>query len=128
NLIALVPEGVPFTSACYTTVASIAMQGVRIARPEIGDFVVVIGQGLIGLITTQILVAAGCRVIGVDPDKAKTELALRFGAESVANSSEEAIGVVNRVTGSRLADRVVITAATKSSEPVELAGEVARRK
>ncbi len=128
NLATHIPSDVPFSSACYTTVASIAMQGVRIARPELGEFVAVIGQGLIGLITTQILVANGCRVIGIDPDQSKSELAMRFGAEACATSPEEATRVVHRVTGGRLADCSVITAATKSSGPIELAGELTRRK
>ena len=128
NLVALVPDDVDWSSACYTTVATIAMQGVRIARPEVGEFVAVIGLGLIGLVTTQILASSGCRVIGIDPDENKGNLARKAGAIAVAKDPADAVKLVSRVTGSRMADHVVITAATASSGPVELAGELARRK
>lgn len=129
NLVAVIPEGVSFEEASYTTVASIALQGVRLARPELGDNVVVIGLGLIGLITVQLLRANGCRVLGIDLDPAKVALGRQFGMdEGVISSQEDPVRAVERFTRGRGADHTLITAATKSSGPIELAGEVTRRK
>ncbi len=129
NLVALIPEGVSFEEASYTTVASIALQGVRLARPELGDNVVVVGLGLIGLITVQLLRANGCRVLGIDLDPAKVELGRALGMdEGVVSSQEDPVKAVERFTRGRGADHTLITAATKSSGPIELAGEITRRK
>lgn len=127
NLVAVIPDGVSFEEASYTTVASIALQGVRLAKPELGDNVVVVGLGLIGLITVQLLKANGCRVFGVDVAPGKVKLGLEMGMDAGAASSEaDVVAEVNRFTRGRGADHVLITAATKSNEPVSLAGELAR--
>ena len=81
NLIAQIPDGVSFEAASYTTVASIALQGVRLTRPQLGEYVAVVGLGLIGLITVQLLKANGCRVIGMDLDASKVELAKQVGLD-----------------------------------------------
>lgn len=129
NLVAVIPDGVSFEEASYTTVASIALQGVRLAEPQLGEHVVVVGLGLIGLITVQLLQANGCRVFGIDLDPQKVDLALELGMEDgVVSSQTNAVEAVSRFTGGRGADHVVITAATKSNQPIELAGEIARRK
>lgn len=129
NLTALIPNGVSFEEAAYTTVASIALQGVRLAKPELGEYVVVIGLGLIGLITVQLLKTNGCRVIGLDYDQRKIDLALKLGMDEGFNlSSGDAVKAVEKFTGGRLADHTLITAATKSNQPIELAGEITRRK
>ncbi len=129
NLMALIPDGVSFEEASYTTVASIALQGVRLARPELGDNVVVVGLGLIGLITVQLLRANGCRVLGLDLDPKKVALGLELGMDAgVDSSQEDPVGAVERFTRGRGADHTLITAATKSNGPIELAGEITRRK
>ncbi|GIV57689.1 MAG: oxidoreductase [Rhodothermaceae bacterium] len=129
NLVALIPDSVSFEEASYTTVASIALQGVRLARPELGDNVVVVGLGLIGLITVQLLRAGGCRVLGLDLDPKKVALGLELGMDAgVVSSQEDPVAAVERFTRGRGADYTLITAATKSNGPIELAGEITRRK
>ena len=129
NLVARIPDGVSFEEAAYTTVASIALQGIRLADPRLGEQVAVIGLGLIGLLTVQMLKANGCRVIGVDLDKRKVDLALAMGMDQgVVSSEENAEALVERFTNGRGVDLTLITAATKSSDPIELAGTITRRK
>ena len=129
NLVAKMPEGVSFEEAAYSTVASIALQGVRLARPQLGEYVAVVGLGLIGLITVQLLKANGCRVIGVDLDSAKVELARDLGVDvGVVSSNDDPEAAVDAFTGGRDVDHTLITAATKSNGPIELAGEITRRK
>ena len=81
NLIAAIPDNVSFEEASYTTVASIALQGVRLAKPELGEYVVVSGLGLIGLITVQLLKSNGCKVAGLEFDQSKIDLALSLGLD-----------------------------------------------
>lgn len=129
NLVALVPDGVSFEDASYSTVAAIALQGVRLARPELGDNVVVIGLGLIGILTVQLLKANGCRVFGTDLDPSKVELARTLGMDDgSAGSPADVARAVERWTRGRGADHTLITAATDSDGPIELAGELTRRK
>lgn len=126
NLCCKLPAGVSQESGCYTTVGAIALQGIRQADPRLGEAVAVIGLGLVGQLTVQLLKAAGCQVLGVDIDQAACELAKKSGADSVANDSASARTACDALTAGRGADCVVITAAAKSSEPVELAAELAR--
>ena len=129
NLVAQIPDGVSFEDASYSTVAAIALQGVRLARPELGDNVVVIGLGLIGLVTVQLLKANGCRVFGTDLDPTKVELGKTLGMDDgLAGSPADTVRAVERFTRGRGADHTLITAATDSDGPIELAGEVTRRK
>ena len=129
NLVAQIPDGVSFEDASYSTVAAIALQGVRLARPELGDNVVVIGLGLIGLVTVQLLKANGCRVFGTDLDPAKVELGRSLGMDDgLAGSPADTVRAVERFTRGRGADHTLITAATDSDGPIELAGELTRRK
>jgi predicted dehydrogenase/threonine dehydrogenase-like Zn-dependent dehydrogenase len=129
NLVAKIPEGVSFEDAAYTTVGSIALQGVRLARPELGEYVVVVGLGLIGLITAQLLKANGCQVLGIDLDSSKVELARKLGIDKAMVSSQgDPVSEVDRFTGGRGADHTLITAATQSNGPIELAGRITRRK
>ena len=121
NLCAIIPNNVAFEEAAYTTVAFIALQGVRLAKPELGEFVAVSGLGLIGLITVQLLKANGCRVIGIDFDQHKIDLGLKLGMDAGVNlSSDDALKKVEKFTGGRLADYTIITAAAKSDQPIEL--------
>jgi predicted dehydrogenase/threonine dehydrogenase-like Zn-dependent dehydrogenase len=126
NLCCKIPEGVTQEAASYTTVGAIAMQGIRQADPRLGETVAVIGLGLVGQLTVQILKAAGCQVLGFDIDPVKCELALKSGADSVSSDSSSSLAACAALTNGRGADSVVITAATKSSEPIELAAELAR--
>ena len=129
NLMATIPDNVSFEEAAYTTVASIALQGVRLAKPELGEYVVVSGLGLIGLITVQLLKSNGCKVAGLDFDQSKIDLALSLGLDLGINlSKDDALKNIEHFTGGRLADYTIITAAAKSNQPIELAGEITRRK
>ncbi len=126
NLVARMPDAVDFPQACYASVGAIALQGVRLAQVGLGDRVAVIGLGLIGQLTVQLLRAAGCVVLGTDPDAARRELAVGFGAE--AGPAESFLDLVLARTDGHGADAVLLTASTPSDEPLALAARVARRK
>ncbi|MFZ1685289.1 MAG: bi-domain-containing oxidoreductase [Candidatus Zixiibacteriota bacterium] len=128
NLAVAIPENVSFEEASFVTLGAIALQGVRVANVRLGETVAVIGLGLLGQLTCQLLTASGCRVIGLDLDTSKNDLAVKHGAIAayVADSSANA-GILDH-TGGRGVDAVIITAATESAGPVELAGEIAREK
>ena len=129
NLCAKVPPTVPLDHACFTTVGAIALQGVRQAEPTVGETVVVIGLGLLGLITVEILKASGCRVIGLDLDPAAVRKAREIGADVAVHRSEsDPLNIVRSFTQGVGADAVIITAATASSDPVRLAGDLSREK
>jgi len=126
NLCVRLPDGVDFESAAFATLGAIALQGVRLAEPTLGESVVVIGLGLIGQLAVQLLRANGCRVFGVDLDASKVELAKTLGADDGCASSEGVKEAVLKWSRGRGADAVLITAATQSDGPVELAGEISR--
>ncbi|MFP5265413.1 MAG: bi-domain-containing oxidoreductase [Blastocatellia bacterium] len=128
NLAVKLPANVDFESAAFTTLGAIALQGVRLAQVELRHVVAVIGLGLLGQLTVQILKAAGATVIGVDIQPGRAELAARSGADAVATNPEEMRAICSQFSSGHGADSVLITADTKSNEPVELAGEVARDK
>lgn len=129
NLTSLIPSDVEFEEAAYSTVASIAMQGVRLARPELGELVAVSGLGLIGLIAVQLLKANGCRVIGIDFSRDKVDLGLRLGMDQgIVLEKDDAHRAVDSFSNGRGVDLTFITAATSSNQPIELAGEITRRK
>lgn len=125
NLCAAVPDGVPLEAACYATVGAIALHGVRQAEAHIGETVAVIGLGLIGQLTVQILQASGCRVLGIDISNDARELAKKSKADVVCDPPS-ALDQCMRLTAGRGADCVLITAGTKSNEPIELAADIAR--
>ena len=129
NLCTKVPDGVDMRHAALTTIAAIAMQGVRQAEVEVGGNCVVIGLGLVGLLTVQLLEAAGVRAIGIDIDAGQVALAERAGAQLALERGEagleEAVMDATRGAGT---DAVIITAGTSSLDPVELAGRLCRRK
>jgi predicted dehydrogenase/threonine dehydrogenase-like Zn-dependent dehydrogenase len=126
NLCVRLPDAVDFESGAFATVGAIALQGVRLAEPTLGESVVVIGLGLIGQLAVQLLRANGCRVFGVDLDASKVELAKTLGADDGCASNEGVKDAVLKWSRGRGADAVLITAATQSDEPVELAGEISR--
>lgn len=126
NLCAKVPHGVASEYAAFTVVGAIAMQGVRLTKASLGEVVFVIGLGLIGQLAVSLLKAAGCRVIGTDLDATRCDEALRMGAD-VARPRLKAQEVVE-LSGGVGADSVLITAATKSAGPIELAGDAVRKK
>jgi predicted dehydrogenase/threonine dehydrogenase-like Zn-dependent dehydrogenase len=114
NLCARIPVGVSDESASFTVIGAIALQGIRLAQPALGESFCVMGLGLIGLLAVQILRANGCRVVAIDPDRRRLELARLFGA--IPYSRGESV------------DGVLITAATRSSEPVHQAAQMCRKR
>lgn len=126
NLCTLLPAGLSLDWAAYTTLGAIAMQGIRQARVQLGENVVVVGLGLIGQLTVQMLRAAGCRILGIDLDQATVDLALKSGAHQAINRSEDVHKIVDAFTQGRGADSIILTASTNSNDPVKLAGEIAR--
>jgi predicted dehydrogenase/threonine dehydrogenase-like Zn-dependent dehydrogenase len=129
NLCAVIPDVVSDEEAAFTVVASIALQGVRLVQPTLGEAMAVTGLGLIGLIAVQLLRASGCRVLGIDFDPTKLELARRWGAETVdLSAGEDPVAAAERFTRGRGLDGVLITAATKSSEPVHQAAVMCRKR
>ena len=127
NLLAPVPEGVQPREAAFTTLGAIAMQGVRRAESALGERLVVIGLGLLGLLTVQILRAAGAVVVGVEPEERRRELGLRLGAE-LALTPDEAVARVREWSGGLGADTAIVTAASSSSAIVNDAVAMVRRK
>lgn len=129
NLCAKIPNGVSDEEAVFAIPGAIALQGVRLSQPTIGEFFVVIGLGLIGLLAIQILLANGCQVMGVDLDSDKCRLAQTFGAEAVdISAGEDSVEAALSYTSGRGVDGVLITAATKSSEPVHQAAQMCRKR
>ena len=127
-LLARIPSGseVSFDHAAATTIGAVALHGVRTADVKLGDVVGLIGLGLLGQLTAQILKAAGCRVVGMDIDPGRVDLALRLGADAAATSSAAFSDLCMEHSGGRGADAVLIAAQTASSDPVNLAAKVAR--
>jgi threonine dehydrogenase-like Zn-dependent dehydrogenase len=126
NLVVPIPEGVTFEDASYVTLGAIALHGVRTAESRLGETVAVIGLGLLGQITVQILKAAGCRVIGIDLDPEKVAFALECGAEAAVVRSADVSAAIAEFTGGIGVDQVVVTAAANSNDPVELAAAICR--
>ena len=128
NLCVTLPANVPFEAGAFGTLGAIALQGVRLAVPTLGESIVVIGLGLVGQLTVQLLKANGCRVFGLDLDRSRVELARNLGADDAAVSDDDAPKSIERWTRGRGADAVLVTAATESSQPVELAAKISRMK
>jgi predicted dehydrogenase/threonine dehydrogenase-like Zn-dependent dehydrogenase len=129
HLCAKIPKTVSMDDAAYTTLGAIALQGVRQIGPSLGETVVVIGLGLLGQLTIQLLKASGCFVIGVDPDETTVQRALECGADmAVRRDTGDVKSVVRAATKGVGTDAVAITAATPSDDPVTLAGELCREK
>ncbi|MGA8621349.1 MAG: bi-domain-containing oxidoreductase [Candidatus Sulfotelmatobacter sp.] len=128
-LLARIPsENVSFDEAAFTPVGSVALHGVRTADAKLGDVVAVIGLGLLGQLTAQILKAAGCCVLGMDISMERADLALRLGADAVSTSSSGFHDLCMQYSARHGADAVLIAAQTASNDPVDLAGAVARNR
>lgn len=127
NLCVRLPEKLSFEEGAFGTLGAIALQGVRLADPTLGESVVVMGLGLLGQITVQLLRANGCRVFGIDTDESKFALALEFGADA-CSTPDEAKDLIADWSRGRGADAVLITAGTPSNDPINLAGEISRMK
>ncbi|MCE9590347.1 MAG: bi-domain-containing oxidoreductase [Planctomycetes bacterium] len=129
HLVAPIPPGVSHEEACTATLGAIALHGVRRANPTLGETFVVLGLGLIGQLVTQVLKANGCRVLGFDPDLARTDTARELGMPVALPDEEQlAIDRVHRLTGGHGADGVIITAASPSDRVAANAFAMCRRK
>jgi predicted dehydrogenase/threonine dehydrogenase-like Zn-dependent dehydrogenase len=129
NLCARIPEGVSDEAASLTVIGAIALQGIRLVQPTLGEAVVVTGLGLIGQMTVQLLRAHGCRVFGIDFDDEKLRLAARFGAQTVNPAKgEDPLQAAQAFSRGRGVDAVIITAATQSNEPVHQAAQMCRKR
>lgn len=129
NLCAKIPENVTDEQASFTVAASIGLQGVRLAQPSLGEYFVVIGLGLIGLLSVQLLRANGCKVLGIDFDPVKCDLARQFGAEALAiGADSDPVAVAQQFSAGNGVDGVIITASTKSSEPMTQAARMCRKR
>ncbi len=129
NLCVKLPDAVSFEQASFTTLGAIAMQGVRQADLRIGENAVVIGLGLLGQLTMQILNAGGIKAVGIDIDGKQVATAIKNGLKNCFERSRDDIEqIIFNLTNGYGCDAVIITAATSSSDPVELAGAIARRK
>lgn len=129
NLCALIPEAVTDEEASFTVVASIGLQGIRLAEPTLGETFVVIGVGLIGLLTVQLLRAHGCRVLAIDFDQTKLDLAREFGAEACNPSiGEDPVAAGIAFSRGRGVDGVIVTASTKSTDPITQAARMSRKR
>jgi predicted dehydrogenase len=126
NLCVRVPPGLDDEAAAFVTVGAIALQGVRTAQPTLGETFAVVGLGLIGQLVAQILRANGCRVMGVDLDARKVQLARELGADAAVLRTDDVLGAGAALTAGRGVDGVLICAATASNDPITLAGELCR--
>jgi len=126
NLCTRLPNGVDFEGGAFATVGAVALQGLRLAEPTLGEFIVVIGLGLLGQLAVQLLKANGCRVFGIDLEEMKVNLAKQLGADEGCVAGHGEKQAVMDWSRGRGADAVIITAATSSDEPIRSAGEIAR--
>ncbi len=129
NLVASIPEEVPDIDAAFTVIGSIGLQGIRLLNPSFGDRVVVIGLGLIGLISAQLLQANGCKVIAYDLDEGKVNIAKKLGIEAFTSDKRtDPVDYVISATGNDGADRVLITASAKTNQIISDAARMSRKR
>lgn len=124
NLLAHLPDEIPFESACFATLGAIALNGIRLAHLEIGNRVAVVGLGLLGLLTARLVEANGCLVTGIDTNLERIKFANKVDIH--AFSRDQIIGKTAALTNGHGFDAVLICAATSSDDTVQLAGEIAR--
>ncbi len=129
NLCAKIPDAVDDESAAFTVLASIGLQGIRLVKPTLGETIVVSGLGLIGLLCVQMLRANGCRVLGIDFNSQRCELARQFGAETVdLSQGQDSIAIANAFSRGRGVDGVIVAASTTSDELMHQAAEMCRKR
>ncbi len=129
TLSAAIPDTVDDETASFTVLGAIGLQGIRLAQPTIGESVVVMGLGLIGLMTLQMLVAQGCRVLGVDLNPARCEMARSFGAEALAlTEGTDVVAAATDWSRGRGVDAVLLTVSTTSNRPVSQAAQMCRQR
>jgi predicted dehydrogenase/threonine dehydrogenase-like Zn-dependent dehydrogenase len=126
NLVVKVPAAVSDEEAAFATLGAIALQGIRLADPKLGETVLVLGLGLLGQITVQLLRANGCRVLGTDLDPSLVALAEKFGARGIPASDAEI--ACRELSGGHGVDAVLVCAGTSSNQPIELCGRITREK
>jgi len=129
NLCARIPDNVSDDEAAFTVLAAVGLQGIRLSNPNLGESVAVLGLGLVGLLTVQLLVANGCRVLGTDFDAHRLELARQFGAQTVdLSAGQDPVQAALAFSDGWGVDSVIITASTRSSEPVHQAARMCRQR
>ena len=129
NLVAKIPDNVSDDEATFTVIGSIGLQGIRLLNPQLGETVVVIGLGLVGMISAQLLKANGCRVIGIDYDKYKLDLASSLGITTInPTQGTDQVGIVEELTEGLGADGVIITASSKSDDIIHNACQMSRKR
>jgi predicted dehydrogenase/threonine dehydrogenase-like Zn-dependent dehydrogenase len=129
NLVVHIPKNVSDEEAVFTVIGSIGLQGIRLCNPTLGEAIVVIGLGLIGLLTAELLIANGCRVIGIDIDPQKIEIAKAKGIIGIdPREGTDPVKFVNDLTNGTGADGVIITASAKGDEIVSQAAQMSRKR
>ena len=129
NLAAHIPDSITDEEAAFTVIGSIGLQGIRLCNPQLGETIVVTGLGLIGLITAELLLANGCRVIGIDPDPGKIAIARKKGVIAVnPRETEDVVKFVQDATNQTGADGVLITASAKTDEIISQAAKMSRKR
>lgn len=129
NLCARIPPSVSSENASFTVLGSIALQGVRLVNPTLGECILVSGLGLIGILTAQILIANGCTVLGLDPSQANVRKAVDLGINAfLLRSDDEALSWIQTQSPIRAVDAVIVTASTTSSSPIHLAANACRQR
>jgi predicted dehydrogenase/threonine dehydrogenase-like Zn-dependent dehydrogenase len=129
NLVAKIPDSVSYDEAAFTVIGAIGLQGIRLLNPTFGETIVVVGLGLIGLITSELLIANGCQVIGLDFDQTKVDLANSKGVKAFnIASGDDPVSIVHSLTDQNGADGVIITASSKSEEVIGQAAKMSRKR
>jgi predicted dehydrogenase/threonine dehydrogenase-like Zn-dependent dehydrogenase len=129
NLVAKIPDNVSDEDAAFTVIGAIGLQGIRLANPTLGETIVLVGLGLIGLITVQLLKANGCNVIGFDYDSSKVDKAKSLGINAInLNDGIDQVAYINNITKDVGADAVIITASNKSDEIISQSAKMTRKR
>lgn len=128
NLVAHIPDNIGDEEAAFTVIGSIGLQGIRLLNPTFGETVVVTGLGLIGLLTAQMLLANGCRVIGIDIDQSKLDLAKQWGVIPINPKQSGVVKEVTELTDGIGADGVIITASAKTDAIISQAAQMSRKR
>ena len=129
NLCALIPDEVSDEQAVFTILSSIGLQGIRLANPTLGETFLVSGLGLIGLLTCQLLIAQGCKVLGIDPDESRCKLAESLGINIYnSNNTSNEVQWCLEETSNQGVDGAIITASTSSNLPLDIAAKACRKR